>query len=141
LQEGFIRLRPEEFKTKEGRLVALNQELVEMLNPRPRGLPGVRVFAYEGQSATSIKRACTKAVKKAGLEDLTFHDFRPGAINNWRLQGHEYFRIMAASGPKTISVCERYNPGSKEELMALAGEKIWGGRTPYRTPRHDGPLN
>jgi integrase len=66
LKEGFIPLRLEEFKTREGRLVPLNQELVEMLNPGPRGLPGVRVFADENQSATSSKRACTTAVKKAG---------------------------------------------------------------------------
>lgn len=23
-------------------------------------------------------------------------------IHNWRLQGHDYFRIMAATGPKTL---------------------------------------
>jgi len=124
LKEGFIRLRPEDFKTKEGRLLLLNQELVEMLKAMPRGLPGVRVFAYEGQSATSIKRAFTMAGKKVGLEDLTFHDLRHMAINNWRLQGHDYLRIMAASGHKTMSVFKQYNPVSKEELQALAGEEI-----------------
>ncbi|MHB9074387.1 MAG: hypothetical protein ACYC6G_12770 [Desulfobaccales bacterium] len=41
------------------------------------------------------------------------------AINNWRLAGHGYFRIMAASGHKTISVFNRYNTVSKKELQAL----------------------
>ncbi len=47
MKEGFIRLRPEDSKTNEGRLVPLNRELVEMFKAMPRGLPGVRVFTYE----------------------------------------------------------------------------------------------
>ncbi len=45
---------------------------------------------------------------------------RHTAINNWRLQGHDFFRIMAASGHKTMNVFKRYNTVSKEELRALA---------------------
>jgi integrase len=60
--------------------------------------------------------------RRAGIENFTFHDLRPTAINNWRLQGHDYFRIMAASGHKTISVFKRYNTVSKEELKTLVGE-------------------
>ena len=64
------------------------------------------------------------ACKRAGIEDFTFHDLRHTAINNWRLQGHDYFRIMAATGHKTMTVFKRYNTVSKEELKALVGEKI-----------------
>jgi integrase len=60
-----------------------------------------------------------KACKRAGIEDFTFHDLRHTAINNWRLQGHDYFRIMAASGHKTMSVFKRYNTVSKKELQAM----------------------
>lgn len=49
LKEGFNRLQPEDCKTKEGRDVYLNREMVEMLRAMPRGLPGVRVFAYQGK--------------------------------------------------------------------------------------------
>jgi hypothetical protein len=45
------------------------------------------------------------------------------AINNWRLQGNDYFRIMAASGHKTMHVFKRYNTVSKEELKALVMAK------------------
>ena len=50
---------------------------------------------------------------------LTFHDLRHTCINNWRLQGHDFFRIMAASGHRTMEVFKRYNTVSEEELMKL----------------------
>lgn len=123
LKEGFIRLRPEDTKTNEGRLVPLNRELMEMLQTMPRGLPGVRVFPYQGKSfGSSFQKAFETARKLAGIEDFTFHDLRHTAINNWRLQGHDFFRIMAASGHKTMNVFKRYNTVSKEELRVLVGE-------------------
>lgn len=90
----------------------------------PIPLPHVPVFTYAGRSVGSIKWVFGTACREAGIEDFTFHDLRHTAINNWRLQGHDYFRIMAASGQKTMSVFKRYNQVSKEELGALTGEKI-----------------
>ena len=63
------------------------------------------------------------ACKRALIEDFTFHDFRHRAINNWRLQGHDYFRIMAASGHKTMQVFKRYNKVSKAELKTIVQGK------------------
>jgi integrase len=119
LKEGFIELDPENTKTNEGRLVPLNEELIEMFKGMPRGLPGVKVFTFQGKPLNYIKVGFVKACKRAGIEDFTFHDLRHTAINNWRMQGHDYFRIMAASGHKTMSVFKRYNTVSKDELKAL----------------------
>jgi integrase len=80
--------------------------------------------ATEGRELSllsSIKRGFTTACQKAGNENFTFHDPRHTAINNWRLQGHDYFRIMAATGHKTMSVFKRYNRIGDDELKALAG--------------------
>ena len=101
----------------------LNQELMEMFKAMPRGLPGCRCLPTKGKSWRRCKRSFATACKKAGIEDFTFHDLRHTAINNWRLQGHDYFRIMAASGHKTMSVFKRYNTVSKEELKALVNGK------------------
>jgi len=123
LKEGFVYLRPEDTKTDEGRLVPLEHELVEMFKAMPRGLPGVRVFNYKGKSVSCIKKSFVTACKRAGIENFCFHDLRHTAINNWRLQGHDYFRIMAATGHKTLEVFKRYNTVSKEELKVLVGVK------------------
>jgi integrase len=120
-KEGFIKLRAEDCKTNEGRLVPLNKELIEMFAAMPRGLPMTPVFLYQGHSMGEMKKSFARACKRAGIEDFTFHDLRHTAINNWRVQGHDYFRIMAASGHKTMSVFKRYNTVSKEELKALVG--------------------
>ena len=126
LREGFIYLKPEDTKTQEGRSVPLHDELIEMFRSMPRGLPGVPVFTYQGKALGEVKRAFKTACRRAGIEDFTFHDLRHTAINNWRLQGHDYFRIMAASGHKTMSVFKRYNTVSQEELKTLVGRKNGG---------------
>ena len=50
LKEGFIRLRPEDTKTNEGRLVPLNRELVEMLQGHAAGPAGGAGVPLPGQS-------------------------------------------------------------------------------------------
>jgi integrase len=118
LKEGFINLHPEDTKTQEARSVPLNKELLEMFRAMPRGLPGVRVFTRNGLPIISIREIFEAACRKAEIEDFTFHDFRHTAINNLRLQGHDYFRIMAITGHKTMHVFKRYNTVTREELKA-----------------------
>ena len=124
LKEGFIKLTPEDCKTNEGRLVPLNQELLDLFKATPRGLPVVPVFLRDGKPITSIREAFQSARLKAGVDGFNFHDLRHTFINNRRLEGHDYFRIMAASGHKTMSVFKRYNTVSREELKALVGVKM-----------------
>ncbi len=124
-KKGFITLRPKIPRPTRGRLIPLTAELVEMFKAMPRGLPGVRVFQYKGKAfGSTFQKAFNTAKKLAGIEDFTFHDLRHTAINNFRLAGHDFFRIMAVSGHKTMTVFKRYNTVSEEELKALVGEKI-----------------
>ena len=102
----------------------LTSKPVEMFKAMPSGLPAVKVFTYAGRQIGAIKTALKPASQRAGIEDFTFHDLRHTAINNWRLQWHDYFRIMAATGHKTMTVFKRHNTVSKEELKALVGENI-----------------
>lgn len=125
LNDGFIYLTPEDTKAKKGRAVPLDQRLIEMLTTMKSyaseaGQGEVPyVFTWNGKPIKNIWKAFSTARAKAGIENFTFHDFRRMCINNWRLQGHDYFRIMAASGHTTMSVFKRYNVVSKKELKAL----------------------
>jgi integrase len=110
-------------KTNEGRLVPYNGELREMFKELPRNLPAPRVLNRNGKPIKSIREAFEAVYRRAEIEGFTFHDLRHPAINNWRLQGHDYFRIMAATGHKTLNVFKRYNTVSKDELRALVAEK------------------
>ncbi|MEJ2670652.1 MAG: site-specific integrase [Deltaproteobacteria bacterium] len=122
LKERFIRLEPEDTKTNEGRLVPFNGEIRKMFKGLPRNLPAARVFNRHGKPINSIREAFEAACRRAEIEKFTFHNLRHTAINNWRLQGHDYFRIMAATGHKTLNMFKRYNTVSKDELKALVGE-------------------
>jgi len=123
LKVGVVRLRPEDTKTNEGRTIPLHREIMEMLKAMPRSING-RVFTMEGVPLGEIKRSFTTACKKAGIKNFTFHDLRHTCINNWRLQGHDFFRIMAASGHRTMEGFKRYNTVTEDELMKLVKEPM-----------------
>jgi len=118
LKNQVIRLRPEDTKTNDGRTIPLHPEVLEILRATPRHISGI-VFTRDGHPLTDIKKSFKAACRKAGIEDFTFHDLRHTCINNWRLEGHDFLRIMAASGHKTMSVFKRYNTVSEAEIKRL----------------------
>lgn len=123
LREGFIRLKPEDTKTGYGRTIPIHPEIMEVFRKalKVRHLGCDLVFHQEGKAFTAHNvRVAHKAVcKEAVIEGFVFHDFRHTAINNWRKDGHDYFKIMAVSGHKTISVFKRYNMVDEAELRTL----------------------
>ncbi len=119
LSSGFIRLENQDTKTKTGRSVPLHPKVLKVLKVLPRGLHTNRVFLKQGKPFNEFKNAYSTAKKKAGIEDFTFHDLRHCAINNMRLAGNDFFRIMAASGHKTTAVFKRYNLVTEKELSEM----------------------
>ena len=77
-----------------------------------------------GSPLGEVKRSFKTACKLAGIEGFTFHDLRHICINNWGLQGHDFFRIMAASGHRTMEVFKRYNTVTQEELKRLVSGTV-----------------
>lgn len=125
LKSGFVRLKPGDTKTDRGRSIPIHPELMEALKSalKVRSLEDDRVFHRKGGPVTgsTVREAHASACRKAEIDDFHFHDFRHTAINNWRRQGHDYFKIMAASGHRTISVFKRYNMVDEAELRTLVG--------------------
>jgi integrase len=128
LVSGFIRLPPERTKTKKARAIPIHPRVLEMVKSLPRGLHTDRVFLLDGKPLAGLKRSYKTACKNAGLGDFTFHDLRHCAINNLRLAGNDFFEIMAMSGHSTMSVFERYNLVTEEELKEIK----WHDRIRYR---------
>ena len=121
LQNRFIRLKSDRTKTGVARSVPLHPRVWEAISRLPRGIRSSRVFLWRGKPVNDLKKAFKAACTKAGLDDFTFHDLRHCAINNLRLAGNDYFKIMAISGHKTMNVFKRYNLVTEEELSCI----IW----------------
>lgn len=119
LREDFINLSAERTKTKEGRKIPIHPDLKAMFRDLPRGLHTDRVFLFDGKPLDGIKTSFNAACRRAGIADFCFHDLRHCAINNLRLAGNDYFRIMAVSGHKTMSVFKRYNDVTTDELRQI----------------------
>jgi len=123
LKNGVIRLKPEDTKTSEGRSIPLHPVLTNMLQTvKVRFLKHDYVFTNHGDPINplgSFKETFRKACEKAGIENFRFHDLRHVCINNWRKAGHDYFKIMKATGHKTMAVFKRYNTVDDEELKSL----------------------
>jgi integrase len=120
LAKGFIRLSADRTKTKIARSIPIHPILRSLLGRIPRPLHTDRVFLRYGKPFDDFKKAFQTACKRAGLEDFTFHDLRHCALNNLRLAGNDFFKIMAISGHKTMSVFKRYNLVTEDELSKVA---------------------
>ncbi len=123
LRAGFARLRADQTKTRSPRSVPLHAEVIEALRAIPRPIQGGPVFLCNGKPLRhgAISSAFARTRHVAGLYNVRFHDLRHTAINRWRLDGHDYFRIKKATGHKTMVAFERYNTVDEVELAALVG--------------------
>lgn len=113
---GGIRLDASRTKTQTERFVPLPSYLLdELVALEPYG-GSAQVFTRDGKPIKDIRRVFATAVKKAGLTDVHFHDFRRSAINNLRLAGNDLFQVAAVSGHKSANVFRDYNHVSEAEL-------------------------
>lgn len=90
LAKGEVRLAPGATKTRTGRTIPISARLGCILQLRrldPSGRehpPTARVFGNEiGQRVGSIKTAWNAACRRAGIENLHFHDLRREAGSRW----------------------------------------------------------
>lgn len=121
-----IRLRPEESKNGQGRTLALEGTLWELIQRRWTERTVTRknkttlisryVFHHDGNPIVDIKKAWAKACTKAGVGQRLFHDFRRTAIRNMVRAGVPETVAMRISGHKTRSVFDRYNITDERDL-------------------------
>ncbi|MGE5305363.1 MAG: site-specific integrase [Alphaproteobacteria bacterium] len=132
LQEKIIRLNPEQSKNGTGRLVAIDGELVNVLQAqwdarKVAEVPGQSpalicpyAFHHDGKPIRDFRSAWDRALTKAGLTGKIFHDLRRTAVRNIVRAGVREHVAMTISGHKTRSVFDRYNIVSEEDLREAA---------------------
>ena len=120
-----VRLRPEISKNKDGRVLPLSGELMEVIETaRAKRRPDcLFVFHLDGEPIGDFRKAWKNACKTAGLTGVIVHDLRRTAIRNMVRAGIPERVAMSLSGHKTRSIFDRYNIVSEADL-AEAAERL-----------------
>jgi integrase len=122
LKNGFIRLKAEDTKNGEARVIPLNNELTVLLKNTIKCLHYDYVFTRNNKP---IRKAFEGACKEAGIENFTFHDFRHTFVTMKRIEGHDPIKIMKVTGHKDVSMYLRYNTVTEEELKTLSTGRMY----------------
>ncbi len=96
-----------ETKNGEDRSIRLSERAMRVLlalEPKDNG----PVFTYNGIAIKDVKTAFYAARKKAGLEDVRFHDLRHTFASRLVQQGLPLYEVMHMTGHKSLVMVQRY---------------------------------
>ena len=125
LSGKIVRLRIENSKNKEARVLPLTGRLWEVIQDRVRvrRLDCPYVFHHDGQKIGDFKKAWATGCKRSGLEGTLVHDLRRCAARNLARAGVREDVAMEITGHKTRSMYRRYRIVDEKDLMEAA-EKL-----------------
>ena len=106
-----------ETKNGSSRTVPLSSRAVEVLESLPRSLDG-RVFPLR---TDQVRSAWEHAVKRAGLNDLHFHDLRHEATSRLAERLPNVIALAAVTGHKDLRMLKRYYHPRAEDLAKKLG--------------------
>lgn len=104
-------------KNGESRTVPLSTAAVQVLTALPRHISGVVIPVKYFTLDAAFKRAC----KRAGLNDVRFHDLRRTAITRMAAKLPNVIELAAVSGHKSLMVRKRYYQPKAEALALKLG--------------------
>ncbi len=125
LQARVVRLDPGTTKKRDGRLIYLDGELLEVVTTLKQEhdlhYPHCTwVFHRHGVPIKDFRAAWDAACRAVGLEGRLFHDFRRTAVRNMVRAGIPERVAQQISGHKTRSVFDRYYIVSDSDLREAA---------------------
>jgi integrase len=106
-------------KNGESRSVPLSTAAVEVLRWWPRSVSG-KVFP-QWSRPDSFENAWRRAVERAELPDLHFHDLRHEAASRLFERGLNPMQVAAITGHKSMQMLKRYTHLRAVDLVALIG--------------------
>ena len=105
-------------KNGESRTVPLSTTAVQVLRTLPRSLHGQ---VSPGVTTEAIKRAYIRAVRRAGINDLRFHDLRHEATTRLFEKGLNIMEVATITGHKDLRMLRRYTHLKAEDLAMKLG--------------------
>ncbi|MBX3348865.1 MAG: site-specific integrase [Nitrospira sp.] len=124
LHRGIITLRAVDTKTNKPRQVPMTAQvkatLIEL--SRVRDIGHKHVFVYQRNPMREVKTAFKTACRRAGIENLRFHDLRHCAATNLRRAGVDTTTAMQIIGHKSPLMWKRYNSVAESDLLAAASK-------------------
>jgi integrase len=107
-------------KSGEARTVPLSTTAIETLRSLPRHLNG-QVFS--GLTTQAVKLAFARAVHRAGLTDLHFHDLRHEATSRLFERGLNLMEVASITGHQDLRMLRRYTHLRAEDLAKKLGSE------------------
>jgi len=105
-------------KNGESRTVPLSTTAVNVLRALPRSLHGQ---VFPGLTTEAVKRAYIRAVDRAGIEDLHFHDLHHEATMRLFERGLNIMEVATITGHKDLRMLRRYTHLKAEDLAKKLG--------------------
>jgi integrase len=105
-------------KNGEARTVPLSTTAVAVLRALPRALQG---DLFPGVSTGAVKRSYMRAIRRAGIEGLRFHDQRHEATNRMFEKELNIMEVASITGHKDLRMLRRYTHLKAEDLAQKLG--------------------
>lgn len=105
-------------KNGDSRAVPLSTRAVAILQSLPRTM---NRFVFAGLTGNALKLAYQRAVIRAGVEGLRFHDLRHEATSRFFEKGLNVMEVASITGHKTLQMLRRYTHLSASDLVARLG--------------------
>ena len=129
-------------KNDEKRTIPMNQKVFAMLKDKSKVRPmHGRVFYWEKGSLNVYVIQCQfrRACRKAGLDDLHFHDSRHTFATRLVQAGEDLYRVQKLLGHKTPAMTMRYAHHSTESLRSSVEvlDKLGSGTKSVQLEKED----
>jgi integrase len=105
-------------KNGESRTVPLSTTAVKILRSLPRSIHGQ---VFPGLTTEAVKRAYARAVRRATIEDLRFHELRHEATSRLFEKGLNIMEVASITGHKDLRMLRRYTHLKAEDLARKLG--------------------
>lgn len=100
-------------KIGETRSVPLSSVAIRVLSDIPRGKQDE---VFRGLTGEAVKHAYVRAVRRAGIENLRFHDLRHEATTRLFEKGLNIMEVASITGHKDLWMLRRYTHLKAEDL-------------------------